>query len=179
MKFHLFKSINIYLIILLVITLLLTAIVTYAQYGDEGGGGTDTGTGDTGTGTGTDTGTDTGTGGTGTGTGTDTGTGGTVTGTSTTTTTPTPPTISLPPPCIPSCSGDQCGQDDGCGGTCSDADLNTIGKCGNLCSTDCYCNYYGDCCPDFSGGYSCDGKECGDDGCGGSCGTCSSGNVCS
>src|SRR3990167_5233147 len=72
----------------------------------------------------------------------------------------TPPVI---PPCIPDCSGEQCGQGDGCGGTCSDADLYTLGKCGNLCYTDCYCNYHGDCCPGYSGGYSCAGKSCGDD----------------
>ncbi|MBI2550548.1 hypothetical protein HYV83_05215 [Candidatus Woesearchaeota archaeon] len=34
------------------------------------------------------------------------------------------------------CPGDQCGQDDGCGGTCSDADINTCGKCGNPASVD-------------------------------------------
>lgn len=39
--------------------------------------------------------------------------------------------------CTPSCTGDQCGQADGCGGTCPDTDANTCGMCGNgACATD-------------------------------------------
>ncbi len=38
--------------------------------------------------------------------------------------------------CTPSCVGDLCGQSDGCGSTCSSADANSCGKCGNAaCDT--------------------------------------------
>ena len=66
-------------------------------------------------------------------------------------------------------------------GTCA-------GNCGfdaGFCYCDSSCLYFGDCCPDACDecGYcpcfpSCDGKACGDDGCGGSCGTCAKGTAC-
>ncbi|MBI2660984.1 hypothetical protein HYX09_01815, partial [Candidatus Woesearchaeota archaeon] len=65
--------------------------------------------------------------------------------------------------CTASCTGDRCGQSNGCGGTCPNDDVGACGKCGN---TAC-------CTPN------CAGKNCGDNGCGGSCGTCSSGQTCS
>ena len=87
------------------------------------------------------------------------------------------------------CEGDEktsCPSD--CGdpvGTCKD-------KCGKFeaggsCQCDDQCAQYGDCCPDYKelcdGGTgpcekSCEGKQCGDDNCGGSCGTCTGGAVC-
>jgi hypothetical protein len=51
--------------------------------------------------------------------------------------------------CAPSCSGKTCGATDGCGGTCTT---------GSGCITPCK--------------PSCTGKTCGDNGCGGSCGSC-------
>lgn len=56
-----------------------------------------------------------------------------------------------------------------------------LGHCGSagvgLCDCDSECETNGDCCPDFAECCPqcvnpCVGKECGDDGCGGSCGTC-------
>jgi hypothetical protein len=92
--------------------------------------------------------------------------------------------------CTVECTGRECG-DDGCGGSCGEcrttpppecADARTVrtwnpdGTCGNgACSysyTDKECYFgcangkCGDCTP------SCAGKECGDDGCGESCGEC-------
>jgi len=84
--------------------------------------------------------------------------------------------------CSPDCKGKQCGPD-GCGGSC--------GSCpsGEKCSNNsCVCSYLqcgnsccgandvcvdGNCCRP-----QCENKECGDDGCGGSCGTCASGLSC-
>ncbi len=39
--------------------------------------------------------------------------------------------------CTPVCTGDLCGQADGCGGYCSSADANTCGKCGNAACASC------------------------------------------
>ena len=103
--------------------------------------------------------------------------------------------------CVPDCEGKSCG-DDGCGGTCGSCDeegavceeapasldalLTALEKCagttgaagpaaparrdspaleGVVCSNACV--------PE------CDGKTCGDDGCGGSCGDCAEGEMCS
>lgn len=56
--------------------------------------------------------------------------------------------------CTPSCTGDQCGQSDGCGGVCPSTDASSCGKCGNPA-----------CCTP-----SCTGDQCGQaDGCGGTC----------
>jgi len=77
---------------------------------------------------------------------------------------------------IPGCSADSC-----------------QGKCGQWdygwpCNCDAQCFTYQDCCGDVcdfcnyekcSCQPSCDGKKCGPDGCGGSCGTCPSGSHCS
>jgi len=90
--------------------------------------------------------------------------------------------------CVPACTGKECG-DDGCGGSC--------GGCqgvedGNWCS-DTVCQDFG--CVFVANEKTCNGgagkcmggacctpdcyqKECGDDGCGGSCGTCVEGVVC-
>jgi len=80
--------------------------------------------------------------------------------------------------CVPQCEGKVCG-DDACGQTCGECGLNeTCGddfschceflECGPACcGADEICLMGGGCCkPD------CAGKECGSDGCGGSCGTC-------
>jgi hypothetical protein len=80
-------------------------------------------------------------------------------------------------PCCPDCTGKQCGPDK-CGGIC--------GECLNPCPTPEHpdvpwvdpslCQGNGKCkktcCP------SCEGKVCGDDGCGASCGACPFGEVC-
>lgn len=94
--------------------------------------------------------------------------------------------------CAPDCGGKDCG-DDGCGGTCGvckdhhqceegtciyqpwcgdgNCDTGTNEDC-ESCPNDCGCQgddvcYLKSCCtPD------CDGKNCGDDGCGDQCGTC-------
>ncbi len=98
--------------------------------------------------------------------------------------------------CVPDCAGKQCGSD-GCGGSCGTCPSGQqcdasgqcapiaycAGACGGqskiaLCYCDSLCTQYGDCCPDYQttcgGGCvpDCAGKQCGDDGCGGSCGTC-------
>lgn len=85
--------------------------------------------------------------------------------------------------CMPKCVGKECG-DDGCGGKCGVCQGVNLtceaGKCvcsGDTCGTGCcgpgqvcigddYC-----CLP------KCDGRECGDNGCGGVCGTCPSANA--
>jgi hypothetical protein len=110
--------------------------------------------------------------------------------------------------CEGQCSGKQCGDDGcgGSCGSCDSATQECVeGKCQGLCGAtqytckdrcgqqydaygyyycnEYYCTNYGNCAPDF---YSCcgsctpdcSGKTCGDDGCGGSCGTCSSGYTC-
>lgn len=107
--------------------------------------------------------------------------------------------------CVPACDGKACG-DDGCGGTCGECDdgfgcgtdfnchpTTCEGSCGDQSLGGCWCDEecatYGDCCTDvctFCGDLShcgtcvpdCGGKECGDDGCGGSCGTCAVGAWC-
>ena len=86
--------------------------------------------------------------------------------------------------CTPACDGKECG-DDGCAGTC--------GTCGDdsVCvEGQCECEFEtcnSGCCPEgkvcWFGGCclpSCDGKECGDDGCGGetACGICAVGQTC-
>ncbi len=69
--------------------------------------------------------------------------------------------------CVDSCGG--CANLENCGdGTCQAADFE---NCGN-CPSDCVCGngtscFQGTCCQP-----SCEGKECGDDGCGGSCADC-------
>ena len=106
--------------------------------------------------------------------------------------------------CVPNCTGKECGAD-GCGGICGVCGEN--GSCEPV-EFKCYCTYnkcnaapvdpeiepapegevakvcclkdeechelFGDCCM-----RSCVGKQCGDDGCGGSCDTCPEGKMCS
>ena len=82
--------------------------------------------------------------------------------------------------CTPSCSGKPCGSDNGCGSTCqsgsgctsctpscSGKPCGSSNGCGSICQSGSGCTQQ--CTP------SCAGKQCGPNGCGGSCGTCSSG----
>lgn len=110
--------------------------------------------------------------------------------------------------CTPNCQGKQCGTD-GCGGscgschtgqTCQNGTCVTTGECGkdpaHTCKDSCggqgvggcYCDSVcaskGDCCPDKAACCGtctpdCSGKECGSDGCLGSCGECPESDVCS
>ncbi|HRY95596.1 MAG TPA: hypothetical protein P5147_19195 [Myxococcota bacterium] len=68
---------------------------------------------------------------------------------------------SQPDPCVPTCTGKQCG-DDGCGGSCGGCQPDQL----------CDANHYCVCAPD------CAGKECGDNGCGQTCGACPPGESC-
>lgn len=91
--------------------------------------------------------------------------------------------------CAPNCTGKNCGEIDGCGGLCSgpcpeggacSAEKNCIGgsKCGNgTCDAgENSANCSKDCKPDCTP--ACGGKQCGPNGCGGSCGLCGSGKAC-
>jgi hypothetical protein len=87
--------------------------------------------------------------------------------------------------CLPSCSGRECGSD-GCGGTCPPGCsggwiCGGAGLCqcsGTPCGTACC--YVGQVCTGSSCCTpSCSGRECGSDGCGGSCGSCDPGWSCS
>lgn len=110
-------------------------------------------------------------------------------------------------PCTPNCAGKQCGPD-GCGGSCGTCPAGNIcqngicvsagcgadpaqtcqGLCGDAGTGGCWCDdlceAFGDCCPDYEACCSgqcvpdCTFKECGPDGCGGSCGTCPQGQTC-
>ncbi len=103
--------------------------------------------------------------------------------------------------CVPACAGKTCGPD-GCGGTCGDCQDGEScfdGNCGTLnpafsCAASCgyfapggcscqeNCAATGDCCADVGTVCACfpncTGLQCGDDGCGGSCGDCSNGDQC-
>ena len=108
--------------------------------------------------------------------------------------------------CIPDCDGKECGGD-GCGGACgvcAEGDachtgvcVDPVWSCAGHCDDttgQCWCDEacfeFEDCCedvcdwcPDLEGCAQacvpdCEGKECGDDGCGGSCGECVPGQVC-
>jgi hypothetical protein len=75
--------------------------------------------------------------------------------------------------CTGICFSPFCGQDDGCNKACSNTD-DTCTGCGytNACGRACGCTapsvcVDGQCCTP-----NCAGKSCGDDGCGGSCGSC-------
>ena len=82
------------------------------------------------------------------------------------------------PGCTPNCKDKSCG-DNGCGGTCGTCGNNEeckegmceciagIEACKDVCCDKDVVCFEDQCCiPD------CDGKDCGDDGCGGSCGAC-------
>ncbi len=86
--------------------------------------------------------------------------------------------------CTPNCTN-KCGGSDGCGGTCTNTcsgstplckDNTTCVEC--VDSDDCaegeLCNAQNTCENDDN----CTDKECGTDGCGGSCGSCGTGEVC-
>ncbi len=96
--------------------------------------------------------------------------------------------------CTPDCSNKECG-DDGCGGTCGTCkkqdqvcsagvcaappDKSCLANCGYQTSGGCWCDAgckdRGDCCSDVYHCFcvpNCQGKTCGDNGCGGTCGTC-------
>jgi len=94
------------------------------------------------------------------------------------------------------CDGKGCG-DDGCGGSCGVCPAGSScqagackpdAACGNglcdgteTCSTcwaDCACDCGEVCAAGVCTWKACDGKECGSDGCGGSCGTCAAHHVC-
>lgn len=99
--------------------------------------------------------------------------------------------------CVPQCDGRQCGSD-GCGGTCGTCNRPPPSACldsntresfsGGLCLTDtgqCYydsartaCAYGCEAATCQSCQPQCDGRTCGDDGCGGSCGTCEAPDTC-
>ncbi|RJO69017.1 MAG: M6 family metalloprotease domain-containing protein [Myxococcales bacterium] len=103
--------------------------------------------------------------------------------------------------CVPNCSGKECG-DDGCGGICGTCDgelaCTLAGQCVTaecLTDGDCpegfYCDGFTLTCQPLSDGDidgdadgdgecvpNCDGKQCGSDGCGGSCGECEDGLAC-
>ncbi len=84
--------------------------------------------------------------------------------------------------CAPDCTGKECG-DDGCGGSCGQCpELKACkdGACG--CQFDSCVEV---CCPEGEVCFGdlccvpqCEGKECGDNACGGSCGNCAPGQVC-
>lgn len=83
-----------------------------------------------------------------------------------------------PPVCTPACAGKACG-DDGCDGSCgacvgATPQCNTTDQCVE-CLNNTHCDA-GDTCTNGSCVTpcvpACAGKECGSDGCGGSCGTC-------
>ena len=106
-------------------------------------------------------------------------------------------------PCAPkplACETAQCG-DDGCGGSCGTCKegssckdgmcvvtnpapdpTSCVGHCGSSAPAGCYCvascKKSGTCCADYADicecKPACDGKSCGSDGCGGTCGSCPS-----
>jgi hypothetical protein len=85
--------------------------------------------------------------------------------------------------CTPDCEGKNCGSD-GCGGSCGECgDLQLCSDeglcecefddCGETCCEDVEICHEGACCK-----ANCNGKVCGDDGCGGSCGSCGDNETC-
>lgn len=67
--------------------------------------------------------------------------------------------------CTPDCGGKECGDEDGCGGRCTNCpEGKTCSTTTWTCVDECVRN--------------CEGKECGDDGCGGVCGACEWGEKC-
>ena len=92
-------------------------------------------------------------------------------------------TSDAPDVCTPQCDGRECG-DDGCDGSCGECGDDGVcqegGKCfclfiecQDVCCADGEQCFQGSCCA-----ADCEGRECGDDGCGGSCGECEDGQIC-
>lgn len=109
--------------------------------------------------------------------------------------------------CQPKCANKSCGSD-GCGGSCGECEQDQVciegacavsacvGACGDAsasCGGECVCSCADDCaiqgnccegrceaCPELPSCCvpACEGKTCGDDGCGGSCGECAVGSRC-
>ena len=102
--------------------------------------------------------------------------------------------------CTPNCTGAQCGTN-GCGGSCGNcasglacengsfvsppSGASCLGICGGIASSGCSCKAgcaaQGSCCANVSvcGCIpDCTGALCGDDGCGGVCGSCDPGQMC-
>lgn len=90
--------------------------------------------------------------------------------------------------CVIDCDGKECGAD-GCGGTCGVCGAGDVCTAGGQCqcpsavtcvdgccplATDT-CDLSGLCCDPLAG---CDGKDCGSDGCGGTCGACGDADEC-
>ena len=85
--------------------------------------------------------------------------------------------------CSPDCTDKDCGQD-GCGGDCGECPTGQVcdasGMCGcefEMCGEAC-CADGEDCLADVCCAPDCEGKDCGDDGCGGSCGKCPENTEC-
>ena len=72
--------------------------------------------------------------------------------------------------CQPDCSTTECGPDPFCGASCGDCPDCDGEPVAGLCMPDGTCGW--PCCPD------CGDRECGSDGCWGSCGTCEEGCTC-
>ena len=87
--------------------------------------------------------------------------------------------------CAPACEGKQCGQD-GCGGSCGTCAEATYCDFDGLCACetggveceDICCNSSQVCAVGVCCTPNCTGKECGDDGCGGTCGSCEEADMC-
>ncbi len=86
--------------------------------------------------------------------------------------------------CCPNCCNKECG-DDGCGGVCGECPVNGYCTGGGGCGCDFLecgegCCAEGEICTDgeLCCLPDCDGKICGDDGCGGNCGKCEKGFEC-
>ncbi|MBI5607281.1 MAG: hypothetical protein HY902_00205 [Deltaproteobacteria bacterium] len=88
--------------------------------------------------------------------------------------------------CVPACGSKKCG-DNGCGGVCGTCDsassCNASGQClpkGPVCGNgSCEAGEtYGNCPGDCPCVPQCGTKKCGDNGCGGLCGTCDSASTC-
>ena len=86
--------------------------------------------------------------------------------------------------CTPECTGKECGED-GCGGSCGDCDPDVPCIDDKCCPNPCD-QEYPECCPEgqvcvddeFCCAPKCADKECGDDGCSGTCGECNDGIPC-
>jgi len=85
--------------------------------------------------------------------------------------------------CVADCTGKTCDADNGCGTLCGcEAGLTCVGtECKKACEADADCAAGQKCVEGFCAAGctpACTDKQCGDDGCGGTCGTCDAGKVC-